>query len=1025
MICLSESTLTPTVQEDAAVPSVREQVHHGPQLPPDQLGANISEVSAEVRWSQFWSDIKKRKLYLKSLDTIKKVKSSTSKTWFLSKCLKLNVVPTTCRSNIKHSKHFSKQGQNQWEETKKRAGVLFTETALQEEKVRLVMLKKFSLAAECLLHEQISETYLKAQVSDNLQKQGRSYMKQMNNNHKQRLKNLLAEQNLNIPSFLNDSGQSSINSSIASQRSQARRFNKKRRQKREAQKKNRTPVQQLYKNYSDVTLTDGEVVVLNKGLNFCPMRKRVNRTDIEVSMQRYARTCRWREFWERKRGGGEGEGEEGDQVSAMKNIFKDPTEKTNFPQNHHCPPKLQDHLTATHIGMIGAPLNNVQSNLSEEAWLGIKSLQERQRKKEIIIKPNDKTGGCSVLNYNSYVDAMKSKLLETFHDKNGIERPKYERVDKPALKRNWQIVKELVSEGRECGYITESDAPLMLPAEPKPGRLYGLVKDHKPANPVTGLPPLREVVSGSGSNTEFMSAFVDHHMKEEVRKLNSFIEDSPHFLREIEEINKRGRLPEQAIPVTMDITALYPSIPWAEGLEAMELAAEQRTDKTVPTSFLLRLMLVVLATNIFEFDGELWLQKDGTAIGTRAAPTFANLFMAKWEATLLDMEPKHLIDFWRRFIDDIFFIWYGTKSELESFITMANTLMPSIKVTCEFNFDTKAVNFLDTTVFIDSEGYLRTDLYQKDNMKISYLLPSSAHPSHISQNIPYSLAYRLKRICWSDELFAKRLLELEEALVCRGYKRKSLKDIFTRVGVISRAESIKKVTRNREVSNRARFIVKYDPRLPNVREILQRSWRVMVEDPTMKKCFPNPPMVCYQRVENIREMLVKAKLPVNHARKSSRIQDKPRGFKPCGEPRCPVCDQLREKKKIVTSITCSATGEEIDIKDRLTCSSTNVIYCITCRRGGRTCPNNPQYIGETKKSLRERFRGHRGTIIQSSQENTSAPVGAHFRGSGHSICDLEIVPIEKVRQENLTRKVRESLFIRRFDTVNCGLNIRR
>ena len=59
VICLSESTLTPTVQEDAAVPSVREQVHHGPQLPPDQLGANISEVSAEVRWSQFWSDIKK------------------------------------------------------------------------------------------------------------------------------------------------------------------------------------------------------------------------------------------------------------------------------------------------------------------------------------------------------------------------------------------------------------------------------------------------------------------------------------------------------------------------------------------------------------------------------------------------------------------------------------------------------------------------------------------------------------------------------------------------------------------------------------------------------------------------------------------------------------------------------------------------------------------------------------------------------------------------------------------------------
>ena len=73
-------------------------------------------------------------------------------------------------------------------------------------------------------------------------------------------------------------------------------------------------------------------------------------------------------------------------------------------------------------------------------------------------------------------------------------------------------------------------------------------------------------------------------------------------------------------------------------------------------------------------------------------------------------------------------------------------------------------------------------------------------------------------------------------------------------------------------------------------------------------------------------------------------------------------------------------GEEVKVKGRLTCTSTNVVYCITCRRGGRICPTHPQYIGETGKQVKERARGHRGTVTQQCQENTTAPVGINFRG---------------------------------------------
>ena len=42
--------------------------------------------------------------------------------------------------------------------------------------------------------------------------------------------------------------------------------------------------------------------------------------------------------------------------------------------------------------------------------------------------------------------------------------------------------------------------------------------------------------------------------------------------------------------------------------------------------------------------------------------------------------------FIKRFIDDYFFLWNGTKEELEQFIEHFNTAHPTIKVTAEFNF---------------------------------------------------------------------------------------------------------------------------------------------------------------------------------------------------------------------------------------------------------------------------------------------------------------------------------------------------
>ena len=78
----------------------------------------------------------------------------------------------------------------------------------------------------------------------------------------------------------------------------------------------------------------------------------------------------------------------------------------------------------------------------------------------------------------------------------------------------------------------------------------------------------------------------------------------------------------------------------------------------------------------------------------------------------------------------------GTKEELENFIQHFNKAHPTIKVTAEYNFETKSVNYLNTTIWVDEEGMIRTDLYVKENKKTTYLLPSSCHPKFTTKNIP-------------------------------------------------------------------------------------------------------------------------------------------------------------------------------------------------------------------------------------------------------------------------------------------------
>ena len=111
---------------------------------------------------------------------------------------------------------------------------------------------------------------------------------------------------------------------------------------------------------------------------------------------------------------------------------------------------------------------------------------------------------------------------------------------------------------------------------------------------------------------------------------------------------------------------------------------------------LVKLIDIVLKNNVFEFNNKYYLQIQGTAMGTKMAPAYANLFMGKLEEKLNELGKPHIM-LWKRFIDDIFVIWTRSAVEFTTYMNTINQLHHTIKLTYELSETELA--FLDITLY--------------------------------------------------------------------------------------------------------------------------------------------------------------------------------------------------------------------------------------------------------------------------------------------------------------------------------------
>ncbi|OCT62644.1 hypothetical protein XELAEV_18043729mg [Xenopus laevis] len=294
-------------------------------------------------------------------------------------------------------------------------------------------------------------------------------------------------------------------------------------------------------------------------------------------------------------------------------------------------------------------------------------------------------------------------------------------------------------------------------------------------------------------------------------------------------------------------------------------------------------------------------------MGTRFAPQYAKLFMAKLEQDFLaSCTTKPLAYF--RYINDILIIWTDTEQKLIRFHEQFNNYHPTIYF--KLVHSSSHIHFLDTTIYI-KDNTLHTTIYRKPTDKPSYLMPYATTESVLTPQKGIST------------------LKSSEDFIDQGYNPRVKDHNIHRATKVSRSQLLK--YKQKRETDRVPLVTTYNPQLKALRKIARDLQGTLQKDNRLHTIFSDPPLLAFRQPPNPRKLIIRSSLsgPTNN------------GTHPCGRKRYKTCPHILSADRV----QIPGTIEEYYIHDHYTCLSSNVVNAITCTK----CPTRGIY-GERKRT---------------------------------------------------------------------------
>ena len=481
-------------------------------------------------------------------------------------------------------------------------------------------------------------------------------------------------------------------------------------------------------NFSKYELSDGEKGLLAKGLNFSLPPKYLDYADYLANFELFYRNIR--------------------------NLDILPNEDLDFVKT-----RIKEVTLSTYRNYN----NNVPQHLSKEEFL---ALQNLRKNKNIVIQKSDKGNSVVVVNKADYLNKTDNLLNDTrkFEKIN----PKNDGILNFAInqeKRVDNIFKKLVASKS----ISEETRRSLKPVGTRPGIMYGLCKVHKDI--VENCPPFRPILSAINTPTYKLAKFLVPILKS-LSSNEHTVKDSFAFAEEIVEQDS------ECFMGSLDVDSLFTNIPLEETIDICTNSLFENMEKVEGLSKIEFKELLSLATkeSYFVFNGQLYKQVDGVALGSPVGPTLAKAFLFHFEKNWLrncpsDFKPPY----YRRYVDDIF-VLFTSPRHLEAFRNFLNGRHANLSFTIEREKQ-NTMSFLDIAIIREHRTFT-TSVNRKPTFSGVYTHFDSFLPSTYKFDNVYTLAYRCFRICSSWTKLHNELVWLKETFLENGYPEDFINKCF-------------------------------------------------------------------------------------------------------------------------------------------------------------------------------------------------------------------------------------------------------
>ena len=305
-------------------------------------------------------------------------------------------------------------------------------------------------------------------------------------------------------------------------------------------------------------------------------------------------------------------------------------------------------------------------------------------------------------------------------------------------------------------------------------RIYGSPKIHKKDV------PLRPIVEGIGSVTYELQKSLKPILKPIEGDPEFYIKDSKDLVKFMGDI----QLQEGEILMSHDVVGLFTNVPIDLALKIIKEKLEQdnkfseRTNLTVAD--ICELLNLVLCSTYFSYNGKIYKQKFGVAMGGPISPIVANIVMDHMfrrmvETAPPDIKPRVV----KKFVDDS--LSAVKEQSVDALTAHLNQLDPTgnIRYTCEMP-ENNQIPCLDALFHRQEDGKLKTTVYRKPTHTDQYLNFESHHPLHHKQGVIRTLIDRAEAIVSDPGDLAAEIEHVRKALQVCGYPKRVIDEVIRR-----------------------------------------------------------------------------------------------------------------------------------------------------------------------------------------------------------------------------------------------------